>query len=198
MPKDPKVGIGCCIALYRLVVEDDDVEVLMGHRIGSLGTDTWGLPGGWHDFGEQPVDTSIRELLEEAGLPIARSRVELLDLRSHYLRELDVWCATAYYKAHVAGVNLDKLRIMEPEKCDEWRWFSLKALPENLFESTGLALKTLGEQIRQIRSSAVWLTPPPAVLTYNPPPWSMSEEEKQALLDRMNRKMPDDVSPEVD
>ena len=31
-------------------------------------------------------------------------------------------------------------KVMEPEKCKEWKWVSLEELPDNLFEGTELVI----------------------------------------------------------
>jgi len=46
-------------------------EILLGKRKGSHGTNTWGLPGGHLDAGEEIPTCAIRETLEETGLSIS-------------------------------------------------------------------------------------------------------------------------------
>ncbi len=47
----------------------------------------WTLPGGGMDYGEQPSDTVVREVLEETGYSVQVG--ELLGVRSLYLRSAD-------------------------------------------------------------------------------------------------------------
>jgi ADP-ribose pyrophosphatase YjhB (NUDIX family) len=37
-------------------------------------------------------------------------------------------------------------KIMEPEKCKEWRWVALDELPDDLFEATELIIKNFKAQ----------------------------------------------------
>lgn len=155
MPFDPKVNIGVCLILY----DPWGQRVLLGHRIGKLGNDTWCFPGGWHDFGEQPRDTAVRELKEETGVELDSSKVNLLGVFSHLLPELDIWCATIYFVAEVDSKTF-RPKVMEPEKLDEWSWRTPAQVPENLFESTGKALEELFRRLHAF-SSALDLTGQP-------------------------------------
>jgi 8-oxo-dGTP diphosphatase len=60
--KFPKVGVA--VILRR------EQYILIGERISSLGKDTWGLPGGKLDFGEDLIDGAVREVFEETGIEI--------------------------------------------------------------------------------------------------------------------------------
>ncbi len=45
-------------------------HVLVGKRLNSAGSGTWALPGGRVEFGESPLLTGVRELLEETGIDV--------------------------------------------------------------------------------------------------------------------------------
>lgn len=38
-------------------------------------------------------------------------------------------------------------QVLEPDKCREWRWFSLTAVPESLLEGTELILRNVREGV---------------------------------------------------
>jgi hypothetical protein len=40
-------------------------------------------------------------------------------------------------------IGASEPRVMEPDSCDEWRWFLLDALPEKLFPPHALILRTV-------------------------------------------------------
>lgn len=103
-------------------------KVLLGKRKNCYGAGDWGLPGGHLEAKEKLVETAIRELKEETGLDVLSSDLQLIsivdDIREdqHYIHvsfELDI-------------VDIEP-KVMEPEKCEEWKWFPLDQLPDNIF-----------------------------------------------------------------
>ncbi len=70
-------------------------------------------------------DGARRELEEETGL---RADLEFVNLANGWNRE------PHYIHASFLARNIQgEPRLMEPEKCSEWKWFSLDNLPKNIF-----------------------------------------------------------------
>ena len=75
-------------------------------------------------------------MLEEVVIEIKNIKSEaftndiFLEEQKHYL--------TAYV---TADYSTGEVRVMEPDKCEEWRWFDWGALPEPLFMPTTNLLK---------------------------------------------------------
>ena len=102
------------------VIFNDKGEVLLLKHRFRAGSG-WGLPGGFMEIGEQPIDTLRRELREEIGL-------ELDDVK--------VFAARSFKKPKQVEVlfraraNAEvKSQTMEVERAE---WFAIDSLPEGL------------------------------------------------------------------
>lgn len=126
-PDDPVVRVGTAA-----FIRDSDGRVLMGKRKGSHGAHTWCVPGGHVDFGEEPSESVRREIMEETGLAVGTvfPCLNVPWVNSHF-RDAGKQYITLYFSVEYIG---GQPKIMEPEKCDGWAWFSIDDLPEPLFE----------------------------------------------------------------
>lgn len=113
-------------------------EVLLGLRQGSHGAGEWSFPGGHLEFGETIFETAVRESKEECNLDI--SDLELISVADErrYIKTDDKHYLNIGVKVKVSQ---GEIKVMEPDKCLEWRWFSLVNLPAPLFEGTELMIK---------------------------------------------------------
>lgn len=120
MSDHPRVGVG--------VIVMKDSKVLMGKRKGAHGEGTWSFTGGHLEFGETLEGCAQRETLEEAGITISNIHVGPYtndiheDEGKHYI--------TLFVLADYAA---GEVKLMEPDKFEEWRWFTWNELPQPLF-----------------------------------------------------------------
>ncbi len=124
----PRVGVG--------VIIRREGKVLLELRKGSHGGGSWAFPGGHLEFGETPEQTAVRELQEECGVHVKNLKTttftnDIFTVEQKHYITLYVVCD--YFSGEA--------KILEPEKCERWEWFSWGKLPEPKF----LGLQHLAE-----------------------------------------------------
>jgi len=114
------------VAVAVFIIKDN--QILIGKRKGSLGNGTWGVPGGKLDFLESIEDCAKREILEETGLKI--KDIQVVTITNDIFKEENEHYVTIFVKSkYVNGTP----NILEPNKCEEWKWCEWNKLPEPLF-----------------------------------------------------------------
>lgn len=132
----PKVGVG-------ILIQNERNEVLLGLRKASHGTGEWSFPGGHLEFGETVFETAQREVKEETNLDIDTFElVSVCDEMRYIKTDNKHYLGLGVLGKYTGG----EPRVMEPEKCEAWKWFSLDALPDHLFEGTASTLKNYQER----------------------------------------------------
>lgn len=115
----PTTGVGVFVFWQRFL--------LLGKRgpASRRGAGCWALPGGMCDVGETHKEAAIREVREETDLIVNPKGVEFVAVTDHLRDDIGP-------EDHLSFWLLCKLRqdtppvprVMEPGKCEMWRWFS--------------------------------------------------------------------------
>lgn len=113
--KRPRVGLGV------IVVRDG--KVLLGKRKGAHDSGTYAFPGGHLEFGESWEACTRREVKEETGMDVINSKFEAVT--NDIFEGQDKHYITIFMRAECSG----EPRVMEPDKCEDWGWFSWDKLP---------------------------------------------------------------------
>lgn len=129
MNQKPRVGIGVGVMIIK------DGKILLGLRNSDPekadselhGEGTWTMPGGKIEFGEEPLETAVREVREETGMLINSCR--FISLSSEKVPDAH-FITLGFVCEDFDG----EPRVMEPDEIVEWRWFPLDEIPENIFE----------------------------------------------------------------
>lgn len=124
----PRIGVAV------LVWKGD--ELLLGKRAHTAAEGYWQFPGGHLEIGETVTECAQREVLEETGLQIINAK------HAAFTDAIFRMAGHEYITLYVAANHqVGEPRVMEPDKCDCWQWFSFDALPEPLFEPIKLLLE---------------------------------------------------------
>ena len=139
MEQNVRVGVAAIIR--------DGNKILLGHRSknkpdtgGIIGRDTWSLPGGKQEYDEKIETAVIREVKEETNLDI--SNLELVGVCDDIAPDRHFITVT-----YVTDTYEGKPVVMEPTKEDEWKWFDIDNLPENLYEPSKNSLNVYKERL---------------------------------------------------
>ena len=128
-----KITIGMdCIGLgVGAVIMNDLGEVLLMKRSKNLSKDRttaglWSIPGGEVEFGEKVSDAIKREVREELDVEIVVKKI--IGNWDQILPKSKVhWHSVSFLCKIKNGVP----KIMEPDKFNQIKWFSLSKIPEN-------------------------------------------------------------------
>lgn len=109
------VGVGAAI------IKDGKLFITKRGKKAKNERGKWEIPGRSVEFGETFKKAITREVKEEYGIEI--EILELLGICDHIIAdENQHWVSPTY----ICKIKKGKPRILEPEKCDEIGWFSMK------------------------------------------------------------------------
>lgn len=123
-----RLGVG-------LIITRPDGSILLGRRVYANAPETWCLPGGKVDAGEDFETAATRETAEECGLVLPRLAPAFALITDTH--DGGRWITAAFAVTVAADATP---RVTEPDKLAEWRWFAPDALPAPLFSATKAVL----------------------------------------------------------
>ncbi len=123
-----RIGVG-------VLLLNGENQILLGRRKNAHGESMWGPPGGHLEFGESLEACAIRETLEETGVVIENP--QFFAMSNDVFKAENKHYVSIFMTARLS--NNQAIQNLEPHKVEDWQWFSLDALPEDLF----LPLKSL-------------------------------------------------------
>ena len=128
-----KVGVGVIILKNE--------KILLGHRVskykdtgGIYEPNSWTLPGGKQEYNETILECAKREALEETNLSIDDLEIFGADddiaIDRHFIT---LYVLSKSYKGDLKAIEVDKI--------DDWKWFDLNNLPNNLYSPSEKEIK---------------------------------------------------------
>lgn len=122
------IGVGSGVFIVN---DKAEVLLLLRSKKSKNEVGVWNKVGGAMEFGETLEESLRRETREELGIEICD--LEFLSYSDHILVAEDQhWVAFNF----MARVKSGKPKIMEPEKCDDLRWFKFGDVPAKLAQPT--------------------------------------------------------------
>jgi len=115
------------VGAYGLVVNETRILLC---RISDLVPEiagTWTLPGGGLNFGEDPADGMMREVLEETGLRVSPTSIAAIDSISGKLRDRSYHSIRIIYQTEILGGTLTNELNGTTDLC---KWFSCEEVAE--------------------------------------------------------------------
>ena len=105
------------VSVAAVITNENDEVLLLDHVLRPASS--WGIPGGFLNHGEQPVDAVRRELYEETGIEL--TDVELFRVRTIYRHVEILFHAKAVGKPEVKSREINAVG-----------WFRAGEMPENM------------------------------------------------------------------
>lgn len=143
--KEKRVGVGIGVMILK------GNSVLLGKRNSNAkkadselrGEGTWTMPGGKMRFGESLEEGARREVLEETGIRVDKSALEIISVSSDISPDGSAhFVTTGFLCRQFDG----EPQTMEPEEITEWRWLPLNELPKPIFFPSEKILKAYLER----------------------------------------------------
>jgi 8-oxo-dGTP diphosphatase len=120
------------VPAVAIILKKDNEILLHKRKNTGYADEQWAYVGGGVDGNETIRQAAVREVKEEVGVTIHEEDINVVHVKhakgtagTKYPEEYLIF----YLEAEVWNGNL---QIMEPDKCDELKWFDLDNLPENL------------------------------------------------------------------
>ena len=112
------------VGVHLLLVQSGKILLLRRYNTG-FGDGSYSTVAGHIDGGEDLKAAMIREAREEAGIKVSRSNLKVVGAM-HFKGDDEY-----FYFFLRASEWSGEVTNMEPEKCDDLRWFDLQNLPDN-------------------------------------------------------------------
>lgn len=125
-PGKDYIGLG-----VGAIIQNDKGEVLLLKRPKSITpdrttSDMWSVTGGEVEFMEKAEEAMKREVMEEIGVEV--EVIKPIEYHDQILEKSKVhWHCQSFH----CKVKSGEPKILEPEKCEDLKWFDPKNIPEN-------------------------------------------------------------------
>jgi len=115
-------------AVHLFLVKDDKVLLLRRFNTG-YEDGNYSVPAGHVDGGEEASKAMTREAAEETGIKIKKEALDLVHVMHRRKKDEGEERIDFFFKTEIWE---GKIKICEPNKCDQLKWFKIDLLPNNV------------------------------------------------------------------
>jgi len=128
-------------AAYLVLIKEE--QILLMKRVNTSYQDgNYGLISGHFNGGETAKQCIIREAKEEAGITIFPENLEVVHVVHRYMSDRE------YFDTYLRVEKWSgEIKNMEQNKCEEFKWFKMDNLPENIIPELKLALENIKNNV---------------------------------------------------
>ncbi len=128
-------------AAYLVLTKDGKVLLLRRFNTGYQ-DGNYSLIAGHLDGGETTKQCIIREASEEAGIVISPKDLEVVHTMHRFSPDRE------YFDIYLrAGKWTGNITNMEPNKCDELKWYQVNDLPKNILPEVKFAIENISKNV---------------------------------------------------
>ncbi len=129
------------VAAYLALIKDGQVLLLRRFNTGYQ-DGNYSLVAGHLDGGETTKQCIIREAGEEAGIVVSPENLEVVHTMHRLAPDREYF--DFYLRAEKWTGDITN---MEPDKCDELKWYRMDDLPDNVLPAVKLALENINNNV---------------------------------------------------
>lgn len=128
-------------AAYLVLIKEGQVLLLRRFNTGYQ-DGNYSFVAGHLDGGETSKECIIREASEEAGVKVRPEDLEVVHVMHRLSPDREYF--DIYLRAEKWTGNVTN---MEPDKCDELKWYQMDSLPDNMLPEVKLALESINKNV---------------------------------------------------
>lgn len=132
-PGKDYIGVGGGVLIFN---KKKEILLMKRGKKSRNNVGWWAKPGGLVELGETAITMVKREIKEETNIDISIWG-QLPHTDQIIKKEGQHWVAINF----LANYKKGKLKIMEPHKCDELKWFVIERVPRKMEQTTREAIK---------------------------------------------------------
>jgi 8-oxo-dGTP pyrophosphatase MutT (NUDIX family) len=128
-------------AAYLVLIKDGQVLLLRRFNTGYQ-DGNYSLVAGHLDGGETTKQCIIREASEEAGIVVTPEDLEVVHTMHRLASDreyFDIYLRAEKWTGDIAN--------MEPDKCDELKWYRMDSLPDSVLPDVKIALENINKNV---------------------------------------------------